>query len=552
MKTSFRSLRVGLALGVWLLSAVVLRSEGPSSAFQVTVTNQTAATGAVLRVDFAVAPQCVLYAQKLHFRTPDAKELTPLSIPDPVPEWDDTQKEKKAVYEHSFSATLNAADLAGQPLVVKFQGCTNGACYAPETLTFARQPDGRYARVPDPDEEVGGAGSPAVAGLESQLKEFKVLGRQTGYLKAAEFNGFLERAVTGRGDQDDPLARFQNLGLAATLLLIVLGGFLLNFTPCVLPMIPINLAIIGAGSSAKSRVDGFRNGGVYGIGMALAYGTLGLGVVLTGAKFGTLNSSAWFNVLIAVVFLVMALGMFDVINIDLSRFSAGIGPQGQANAQSGWLRHLVVFTMGVLAALLAGACVAPVVVSVMLLAASLYAKGLVAGLLLPFLLGVGMALPWPFAGAGLAILPKPGKWMKRVKYGFGVVIVLFAFYYGHLGYHAYALARPAGATLTAAARPVTDSSAASADLANQELLKALQQARTERRPVFVDFHASWCKNCLAMEQTVFNQAEVQQRLKDFIVVRYAAEQPNQSPVKEVLDHFGVMGLPSYLVVKLAE
>ena len=42
-------------------------------------------------------------------------------------------------------------------------------------------------------------------------------------------------------------------------------------------MIPINLAIIGAGTSAKSRRSGFRNGAVYGAGMALAYGALGLG-----------------------------------------------------------------------------------------------------------------------------------------------------------------------------------------------------------------------------------------------------------------------------------
>ena len=47
-------------------------------------------------------------------------------------------------------------------------------------------------------------------------------------------------------------------------------------------------------------------------------------------------------------------------------------------------------------------------------------------LLLPFLLGLGMALPWPFAGAGLSFLPKPGGWMKWVKYSFGVLILLFA------------------------------------------------------------------------------------------------------------------------------
>ena len=88
--------------------------------------------------------------------------------------------------------------------------------------------------------------------------------------------------------------------------------------------------------------------------------------------------------------------------------------------------------MGVVAALLAGACVAPVVISVLLLSARWYGEGMVAGLLLPFLLGLGMALPWPFAGAGLSFLPKPGKWMKWVKYSFGALILLFAVYYGGL------------------------------------------------------------------------------------------------------------------------
>jgi thiol:disulfide interchange protein len=32
-------------------------------------------------------------------------------------------------------------------------------------------------------------------------------------------------------------------------------------------------------------------------------------------------------------------------------------------------------------------------------------------------------------------------------------------------------------------------------------------------------------------------------------VRLQAERPNQSPAKDVLDHFKVMGLPSYVVLK---
>ncbi|HWF18131.1 MAG TPA: thioredoxin family protein, partial [Verrucomicrobiae bacterium] len=385
---------------------------------------------------------------------------------------------------------------------------------------------------------------PADSDWAKQLNGFKVAARQSGYLPTKKFLSFLERAQSGNDSVDDPLARFQHAGLMVTLLLIVVGGILLNLTPCVLPMIPINLAIIGAGSEASSRVVGFKNGGIYGAGMALAYGTLGLAVVLTGAKFGAINSSIWFNVVIAVVFVVLAFAMFDKINIDFSRFSGSLGPQ-KTNAKRGSvIHHMVIFIMGAMAALLAGACVAPVVISVMLLAANIYSKGHIAGLLLPFLLGAGMALPWPLAGAGLTFLPKPGVWMTRVKHGFGVLILVFGIYYAHLAVAAYQSS--IDSTTSLASAPAASASAR--DDANLELAKALQTAKQDGRPVLVDFHASWCKNCLAMDETVFRKNEVKQRLQDFILVRYDAERPGEYPAKEVLDHFGVLGLPSYVVL----
>jgi thioredoxin:protein disulfide reductase len=51
-----------------------------------------------------------------------------------------------------------------------------------------------------------------------------------------------------------------------------------------------------------------------------------------------------------------------------------------------------------------------------------------------------------------------------------------------------------------------------------------------------------------MDATVYSADEVKAKLKDFVVVRYDAESPNESPAKEVLDRFGVMGLPTYVVL----
>jgi thiol:disulfide interchange protein len=152
-----------------------------------------------------------------------------------------------------------------------------------------------------------------------------------------------------------------------------------------------------------------------------------------------------------------------------------------------------------------------------------------------------MALPWPFAGAGLSFLPKPGKWMEYVKYGFGVGIIFFAFYYGNLSYRAF---RPADITEQGEVEGhlIVDGST------NKGFTDALAQARAAEKPVFIDFWASWCKNCKAMDKTTFKDEVVKARLKDYTFIKYIAEDPVNPETKAVMDHFGVQGLPTFIVL----
>ena len=82
----------------------------------------------------------------------------------------------------------------------------------------------------------------------------------------------------------------------------------------------------------------------------------------------------------------------------------------------------------------------------------------------------------------------------------------------------------------------------------EQLAQALRQAEADGQPVFIDFWASWCKNCSAMEHTTFAAAPVKQRLADYRVVRLQTERPSQPAAKELLDHFKVLGLPAYVVL----
>src|SRR5690349_3117768 len=167
-------------------------------------------------------------------------------------------------------------------------------------------------------------GAVAVAGAQgartevTALDHFTVVAR-TGYSDTPAFLRFVHDAERGAARPD----AFSGRGPVAILLLVLLGGFALNLTPCVLPMIPINLAIIGAGTQARSRSSGFLLGAAYGLAMAVVYGVLGAVVILTTGRFGTLNASPWFNAALAVLFVVLALAMLDVLTIDFSRFSSG-------------------------------------------------------------------------------------------------------------------------------------------------------------------------------------------------------------------------------------
>ena len=445
------------------------------------------------------------------------------------------------------------------PAQLRYQACDEKMCYKPVTVetswTFRVVPAGAPVK-PLHGEALGriafGHGEapaaaplvlpralrpppPAVGGdIIAKLGGFTTAGSAAGYMSSSDFLEFVHKAETGVRDQ----GWFDNRGPLAILLIVLVGGLALNLTPCVLPMIPINLAIIGAGAQAGSRGRGFLLGAAYGAAMAFVYGVLGLIVILTAGTFGTINASPWFNAGIAALFVVLALAMFDVIVIDFSRF----GSRFQV-AETGRGTFLVAFAMGGIAALLAGACVAPVVIQVVLFSSNLYATGTTAALALPFLLGVGMAIPWPFAGAGIAALPRPGAWMVRVKQLFGAVILATAAYYGYEAYRLFADRWVDPAEVSSSVE----------EMAREGWYTSLDQglaaSAAERKPVLIDFWATWCKSCLVMDRTTLKNAEVGQALASYVKIKFQAENPDESPTKEVMERLGAIGLPTYVILQ---
>ncbi len=433
-----------------------------------------------------------LYVDEVAF-TPDVKpESTPVSVSYRDPYLGDVRIYPEGAHRWVFALPA--------PMKVAFQGCRKEAdgesaiCFLPNRVDFSSESPAATAAATPP--------------LPSGYEWKRV---SSGLMNESEFLRFLggERIATS----------FTRLGFR-TLLLALLGGLALNLTPCVLPLIPVNLAIIGASGGGRK---GFLRGLAYGGGMAAAYGALGLAAALAGARFGVLNASPAFNWGVAILFLLLTPAMLGWFNVDFSRFRTRFKLKG--NGIFG------VVVMGALAALLAGACVAPAVIGAIVLASTLWQQGDPTGLVLPFVLGIGMALPWPLAGAGFAALPRPGRWMTVVKGVFAVILFGMAI---HFGYTAWKLGSE------------KDWSAAGEFAALQE---GMREAELLEKPLLVEFGASWCGNCRAMERTVLTTPSVQKALEGYVVVRFRAERPSDPLVKSFLDTLLIPGLPAFAVLE---
>jgi thiol:disulfide interchange protein DsbD len=153
-----------------------------------------------------------------------------------------------------------------------------------------------------------------------------------------------------------------------------------------------------------------------------------------------------------------------------------------------------------------------------------------------------MAVPWPLAGAGLTALPKPGAWMVRVKQAFGVLILATAAYYGYLAYGLFA-------DRWVDAREVASSVEEKLKAGwHASLAEGLIVAQREQKPVLVDMWATWCKNCLVMDQTTLADPRVTAALDGYVKVKYQAEQLDEEPVRSILARFDAVGLPAYVIL----
>jgi len=237
---------------------------------------------------------------------------------------------------------------------------------------------------------------------------------------------------------DKATAEFAATPIGWSLPIVILaglaGGFILNFMPCVLPVIGLKILSF-AEQAGRSRAQ------IFSLNIWYALGTLTVFMVLatlaTGVSWGLSESnlgwgeqfsSTWFNVVMVAIVFSMALSFLGVWEIPIPGF-VGSGKANDLAAREGYGG---AFAKGIMATILATPCSGP-------------ALGPVFGYTLnqpPYItyllfacIALGMSAPYLAIGMFprlIRFLPKPGAWMDTFKQlmGFvllGTVVFLFSF-----------------------------------------------------------------------------------------------------------------------------
>jgi len=381
------------------------------------------------------------------------------------------------------------------------------------------------------------------------------------------------------------------------LLYAFIGGLILNIMPCVLPVIA--LKILGFVSEAKSSPRRVRAlGGIYAVGVLFSFLTLAaivIGVKAAGHQAGggmQFGSPIFIVCLITLVTLV-ALNLFGVFEVALGGSALdAAGNLASRHGASG------AFFNGVLATTLATPCTAPFLAPALGFAFSQSA----ATIILIFLtVGLGLASPYVLLSwnpAWLKFLPKPGAWMEKFKIAMGfpmlatvvwlfniatasygknilwlgvflVVVAFAAWIFGEfvqrgrkhktvaaivtlillIGGYAFALEKELD-WRTATPEDTTGSLKESADGIDWQRWspEAVTAARSEGKPVLVDFTADWCLTCQVNKQTSIEISSVRQKLKDINAVAFTGDYTRTPDnITAELNRYNRAGVPLVLV-----
>lgn len=398
------------------------------------------------------------------------------------------------------------------------------------------------------------------------------------------------------------------LPLSIVLAMAFAAGFILNFMPCVLPVIGLKLmAFAQQAGDRRSRI--FALNLWYSLGLISVFLVLATLAVFLGMSWGQQFSSVTFNIVLAAVVFVFGLSFLGVWEIPIPGFVGSSAANDLAHREGA----AGAFSKGVLTTVLATPCSGPLLGSALTWAV---AQPPLFTYLVFAVVGLGMASPYLLVGCFpklIAFLPKPGEWMITFKHVMGFVLLATVAYllsfmpipyvvptvtfliglgaacwwigrvplFGNQEKTASNWIQAAGVAAAigvlsfgwlhgvmsdrferavdrelALRGAAFGTSVAHEQQAGNELSwqpyshELLAKYTAAGKPVFVDFTADWCLTCKANEAVAIDQTETRQFIADNGIVTLKADKTQPAPeVDELLQKLGnkAGSIPFYAV-----
>ncbi len=366
------------------------------------------------------------------------------------------------------------------------------------------------------------------------------------------------------------------------IILVFILGLLMSLTPCIYPMIPITVGILQT-SSSSSLGKNFLLALSYTLGIACTFALLGLLAAFGSTQFGMLLGNPFFVILLVFFLGYLALSMLGLYDMYIPRF---LQPKNHT-VQRG--SYLSAFIFGALSGSVASPCLSPGLLLLLSIVATVGSK--IMGFIWLFMFGLGLGLPLLIIGtfsSSLQLMPQAGLWMIEIKRFFGIMLLSMCFYYLNniLDWH-YLLIL---ATLTTAlcgifyfisiepfdSKPVKRfkellgtlliiggccigffayKASQHAQEHPQEILCwitsydiARNKAVAENKRLLLDFTASWCTACKAIEKKILHAPEIMKALDTVILVKIDCSNPTAECCADIQKKFSILGYPTLLLV----
>lgn len=559
-----------------LLSGVTVFAQNESFSVNVTHLNKEARSGDSFEIsaEIDILPDHFIYKDKtrLELEPVDGFVLEPAVFPKAHIKFDKFQGKDVEIFEKavSVSAMVSIAENIEPEeyklkLFVYYQGCSDKICFIPQRKEFIITVNVLTANNNQPT-------SASSAGSNTGSTSF-------------------EKTIAKRG-------------LLGALVFAFIAGIGVSFTPCIYPMIPITVAIVG-GQSINKPLKGFYLSLFYVLGIAVVYSALGVAAASTGSLFGSAVKSPWVVGFVAVVFVGLALSMFGVYELKLP---AAMAEKFGGKKKGGGI--IGVFFMGLVSGTVASPCVGPVLVSLLVYIASTGSMVLGFWLLFVFSWGMGLLLiaVGTFSGV-LNVLPKSGLWMVmvkkilgivllgaalyylkaiipegifvvvlgiflitvgvfsggldrivtesavllRVKKSFGLLCIIFGIYFlvgtlliKGLILEPFTFTQTSTHEVSGNNKVETNGDAGIEWILSEE--QGLKLARNTGKPAMIDFWAEWCSVCKKLEKKTFPDPIIFDESKKFVNIKVDCTDVDDPKIKSLWAKYGIVGLPTIIFV----